>query len=61
MVGKREPTGEDEGNQSGGQAAGPDQRVELEGPESASGWLLDERGDAGQHHVDGHIPQGQGR
>ena len=47
MVGKREPTGEDEGNQSGGQAAGPDQRVELEGPESASGWLLDERGDAG--------------
>ena len=53
--------GEDEGNRSGGQAADPDQRVELEGPESAPGRLLDERGNPDQRHVDGHIPQGQGR
>jgi len=31
--------GEEEGHRRGGQAAGPDERVELEGPESAPGWL----------------------
>jgi hypothetical protein len=34
--------GGDEGNHGGGQAADTDQCVELEGPESAPGWLLDE-------------------
>jgi hypothetical protein len=53
--------GEDKGNRSGGQAADTDERVELEGPESAPGWLLDGRGNTHQRHVDGHIPQGQGR
>ena len=59
--GKYKPMAVDEGDRCGGQAAGTDDCVELEGPESAPGGLLNERRDADQRHVDGHIPQGHGR